>query len=174
SAAAAARPAEAGRAGRAADLWAPSPADRDAIRALLQKMKGEETGAGWARGVNVVGARPDRSPGDSSISPPTGEKLVAMEKEDISRADKFRRAINREFGDVDDGAKGMAGMIQNWLSLPPPPTHPAAGPPGGSRDAADIPHHGSPSPGAVIETGLVVAVVVVEEARRAMRRWLAG
>lgn len=76
------------------------------------------------RGTNVVGDKPDKSPGDTSDLPPTGADLLEMEGKDESRADKFRNKFYGELEDVIDSTKDQVETVKDLLEGPSPTGHP--------------------------------------------------
>jgi hypothetical protein len=72
-------------------------------------------GTRWAPGdrvdgANVVGDKPDRSPGDTSDLPPSGEQLLAMDGDKASRAERMRREGYRQ-------ADGLLGIASKWTEV---------------------------------------------------------
>ena len=143
--------------------WPPPQADRDSARALYRedfgsKATADNAGRGRDRGINVVGEKPDKSPGDTSDLPPTGADLLEMEDEDESRADKFRHELYGEFDDVADSAKDQAATVQNLL-VRPPAGHPEVAVNSGPAFGPETPQHASVDPSSITELGLVLGVI---------------
>ena len=63
-----------------------------------------------ADGVNVAGDKPDRSPGDTSDLPPSGEQLLALDNDKASRAERMRREGYRQ-------ADGVLGIASKWTEV---------------------------------------------------------
>ena len=150
--------------GTSATDWPPPQADRDRWHAMYQEFLQDAT-AGRDQGVNVVGDKPDRSPGDTSDLPPTGEQLVNMEKEGASRFDKFRNELNKDFGDISDVVKQKAETAQQLLERPPPIGHPEVAVPAGPQIRPETPAHAIPDVGTVADIGLVLGVVGIQTGR---------
>lgn len=150
--------------------WPPPQADRDSARALYREDFGTKATAdsarhGRDRGINVIGDKPDRSPGDTSDLPPSGADLLEIEDEDESRADKFRGELYREFEDVTDSAKDQAETVQDLLVRPPPAGHPEVAVNSGPAFGPEIPQHATPDAGSITELGLVLGVIGFQAGR---------
>jgi hypothetical protein len=163
------RPAETTEAGQPADGTSstdrpPPQADRDRWHAMYQEFL-QDTTAGRDQGVNIVGDKPDRSPGDTSDLPPSGEQLLHMEKEEASRFDKFRNELNRDFGDISDVVKQKAETAQQILERPPPIGHPEVAVPAGPQIRPETQAHAIPDVGTVADIGLVLGVVGIQTGR---------
>ena len=63
-----------------------------------------------AEGQNVVGEKPDRSPGDTSDLPPSGEQLLTMDSDKASRAERMRREGYRQ-------ADGVLNTASKWTEI---------------------------------------------------------
>jgi len=63
-----------------------------------------------ADGQNVVGEKPDRSPGDTSDLPPSGEQLLTMDSDKASRAERMRREGYRQ-------ADGVLNIASKWTEI---------------------------------------------------------
>jgi hypothetical protein len=122
-----------------------------------------EISAGREEGTNVVGAKPDRSPGDRRDLPPMGEELLDMDSDKLSRAEQFWHEFYKEAGDVADAVEKEGGMAIALTERPPTgshtevPTHQLAV----SQPAAD---HATDS-GQIALAGLVAGVLVFETAQ---------
>jgi hypothetical protein len=83
------------------DQHAASPPDEPAaegqerLHQLYQDYLKEQR-SGRDQGMNVVGDKPSRSPGDTSNLPPTGEKLLETEDDSASHLEKLRQKIYEE------------------------------------------------------------------------------
>jgi hypothetical protein len=85
-------------------------------------------GSRWAAGErvdgeNVVGEKPDKSPGDTSDLPPTGEQLISMESDKASRAERMRQEGYREAGDVLDVTSKWTDVAHGLLARDRPSGH---------------------------------------------------
>jgi hypothetical protein len=72
-------------------------------------------GTRWAPGdrpggQNIAGEKPDRSPGDTSDLPPSGEQLLALDNDKASRAERMRREGYRQ-------ADGVLGIASKWTDV---------------------------------------------------------
>jgi hypothetical protein len=126
--------------------------------------------AGRDQGINIVGDKPDRSPGDTSDLPPSGEQLLHMEKEEASRPEKLRNKFLEEVGDATDSAKSVAQTTQDVLERPAPVGQPEVRVPAGPYVAPEVPQHTTISAGSVAETAVILGVVVMEAGNRIMHR----
>jgi hypothetical protein len=138
-----------------ADAW-PTEQDRGRLHDIYQDWLKEQSG-GREKGVNVVGDKPDRSPGDTSDLPPAGEELVELENNDTSRPERLKRWFDREFDDVDDVVNKTATSVQELLERPPPTGHAEVQVPAGPQ-IESVPH-GTPDAGAIAELGLVMGML---------------
>ena len=168
------RPAETTEPGQLGDATSstdapPSQADRDRWRAMYQEFLQDAT-AGRDQGINVVGGKPDRSLGDTSDLPPSGEQLLHMEKEEASRPEKLRNKFLEEVGDATDSAKSVAQTTQDVLERPAPVGQPEIRVPAGPYVAPEVPQHTTISAGSVAETAVILGVVVMEAGNRIMHR----
>jgi hypothetical protein len=150
--------------------WPPPQADRDHARALYRKDFGDKSvpdSAGFGRdsGVNEVGDKPDRSPGDTSDLSPTGPELVEGENEDDSRGDRFRKKVDREIGDVIDRAKSQVETVKDLLERPPPTGHAEVAVNSGPVFGPEIPQHSAVDPSATAELGMVLGVIGFQAGR---------
>jgi len=158
-------PAETGEQSQAegSDGAFPDVADKAQGRALYQdyvkEFQASQGESGWREGVNVVGERPSKSPGDISDLPPSGEKLLDLENPDASRMEKVRSMFDRDFEGVHDAADKIVTAVRIVLDKPPP-----IGPPIVAVDTrpawvAQGVAHATPDAGSVVELGLVLGVV---------------
>jgi hypothetical protein len=106
----------------------------------------------------VIGDEPDRSPGDTSDLPPSGEELVETADEDAPRTEKFRHQLYEAMEDIDDSLTDVAPTAQQILDQPPPTGHPGV--------MVDVPHLGpeftpiaTPSVVGMVELALVAGVI---------------
>jgi hypothetical protein len=135
--------------------------DRDRWHALYEEYLKDAT-TGRDQGVNVVGDKPDRSPGDTSDLPPTGEQLVNREKDEVSPFDKFRNELNKDFGDISDVVSEKAETVQQILERPRPISHPEVTVPAGPQIGPETPAHAIPDAGTVADIGLVLGVLGIQ------------
>jgi hypothetical protein len=76
-----------------------------------------------AEGQNVVGEKPDRSPGDTSDLPPPGEQLLTMDSDKASRAERMRREGYRQADGVLNVASKWTEIGSELLARQPPAGH---------------------------------------------------
>lgn len=112
------------------------------------------------QGRNIVGEKPDRSPGDTTDLPPTGEKLVEMEDMDVPRSQRFGRKFLHEYNDFVDAAKNETDVVRNVLAHPAPTGHAETTPPVRTPGYSDVPSHTAPDPSAIVEATLVTGLVL--------------
>jgi hypothetical protein len=124
---------------------------------------GPEQGTRWEQGANVVGDKPDKSPGDRSDLPPTGEELLDMDSDKLSRAEQFRREFYKEAGDVVDAVEKEGGMVIDLTERPPTGSHTEVP---SHQPAVSLPADHATESGQVALAGLVAGVLVFETARR--------
>jgi hypothetical protein len=146
------------------DAWPPPRADQDRARALYAQEFGARADAanatsGRERGTNVIGDKPDKSPGDTSDLPPSGGELVETADEDAPHTEKFRHQLYEAMEDIDDTLTDAAPTAQQILDQPPPTGHPGV--------MVDVPHLGpeftpiaTPSVVGMVELALVAGVIV--------------
>jgi hypothetical protein len=151
------------------DSWPPPQADRDSARALYREDFGTKATAdsarhGRDRGINVVGDKSDKSPGDTSDLPPTGADLLEMEDKDESRADKFRKKLYGEFDDVIDSEKNGVETVMD-LTERPPTGHPEVQVNSGPVFGPEIPQHATVDPSSVTELAMVLGVISFQAGR---------
>jgi hypothetical protein len=142
-----------------------TPEERAQLHAAYQdylKEYGSAPTSGWEQGANVVGDKPDQSPGDTTDLPPTGEELLEMDNDKLSRFEKFRRETYKEIDDILDTSEQDSGTIEQLFD--PPPTGGHAEVPVG-HPVVDQP----PSPGVdgghFVVAGMVLAIAGVETVR---------
>jgi hypothetical protein len=138
------------------ESW-PTRQDRDHGRELYQEYL-KDMLSGRERGSNVVGEKPDRSPGDTSDLPPDGEELLRMEDDDASLSEKVRDLVDHELEDIDDAVKETASDIHD-LFLHPPPGHPEVAVPVGPEISPPAVQHGTLDPAGIAEIVLVGGVL---------------
>jgi hypothetical protein len=150
----------------AAQDW-PTPAERAQLheKYLDWRKEQSEQPDGWEQGVNVIGGRPDKSPGDISDLPPTGEQFLDLEDGKRSRLDGLRRGLERD--EVLDGLHGEAeqdaNTVQSILAARPPEGHPV-------QVVPDTPQLMPVTPagidaGMMASSGLMVGVMLIELGR---------
>jgi hypothetical protein len=71
-------------------------------------------------GRNTVGEKPDRSPGDTSDLPPSGEDLVEEADKGRPRLERLKNTTYREIGDINDSASQQVETVQDLLLRPKP------------------------------------------------------
>jgi hypothetical protein len=122
-------------------------------------------------GENVVGEKPDKPPGDTSDLPPTGEHLVDMEREKLSRFEGLRRESEKEenLDGLHSEVEHDADTIQKWLQGRPPAGH-AEQPVLTSPQIGPEVHHYEVEAGSLATMGLMLGVLGVEAVRWAHRR----
>ena len=146
-------------------------ADRDRVRALYEEDFGpRRTAPGRDRGVNVVGKKPVRSPGDTSDLPPTGEQLAEMENQDAPRVERARNMFDRDFHDFSDAASNFATTARQILEQPPPTGHPGVMVDTHSHWAPESAPNATPSVEGIIEVAFVAGVLVDQAIHRLGRR----
>jgi hypothetical protein len=146
------------------DAWPPPKADQDRARVLYAEDFGAQAttrnaNGGWERGTNVVGDKPDKSPGDTSDLPPTGQELVEMEDEDDSYLDKFQKEFYKEADDAIDSGNSLAETVQDFMDRPPPAGHPEIAVNAGPAIGPEVPQHATVDAGSAAEMTIVLAVV---------------
>jgi hypothetical protein len=111
---------------RDAGEW-PSPEERERFHETYlewrNEIPGPEQGTGWEQGTCVVGHKPDRSPGDRSDLPPTGEELLDMESDSASRFERLRGHLYKEADDITDVAEKAGNRALELFDHPPTETH---------------------------------------------------
>jgi hypothetical protein len=146
----------------------PASEDLALWRAMYQEFRETQASdTGRESGSNVVGDKPDRSPGDISDLPPTGEELLEAESDEATRPEKFRNKVYRSFDDVTDAAKDQSEAVQNLLERPQPAGHPEVAVPSRPEIVSASSQQGPIDAGTMVETFLVVGVLGYE-----LGRWL--
>lgn len=142
-----------------------TPEERAQLHAAYEEYRKEYesmSASGWEQGANVVGDKPDQSPGDTTDLPPTGEELLEMDNDKLSRFEKFRRETYKEIDDILDTSEQDSGTIEQLFDHPPTGGH-AEVPVG--HPVVDQP----PSPGVdgghFVVAGMVLAIAGVETVR---------
>jgi hypothetical protein len=115
---------------------------------------------GRDRGVNVVGDKPAKSPGDTSDLPPTGEELVETADEGKPRAERVRNRLYKSLDDADDSINNAATSAKAYLEQPPPTGHPGVIADTHAHWAPESPQDATPSVESVAELILVAGVLV--------------
>jgi len=110
----------------------------------------------------VAGHKPNRSPGDISDLPPTGEQLFEAESDEAARPEKFRNKVCRAFDDVTDAAKDQGEAVQDLLERPRPAGLPEAAVPNRPEIVSASSQQGPIDAGTMVETFLVVGVLGYE------------
>ena len=105
------------------DAGWPSEADRDRWHTMYEEFL-DSNRTGRDQGVNVVGEQPDRSPGDRTGLPPTGQELLEMEPAE-SRAAAFRREFYKpeSIDDIHGTIESDANTVQQFFERPPTGSH---------------------------------------------------
>jgi hypothetical protein len=111
-------------------------------------------------GSNTIGEKENRSPGDTSDLPPSGQDLPDMEDKDAPRVQRFANKLFREFGDFADAAKDETDYAHDALTKPMPTGHAETAPPAGHPVVTVFPSHTDPGPGAIVEAALVTGLVM--------------
>lgn len=110
---------------------------------------------------NVVGEKDNRSPGDISDLPPTGEELVKTEESDLPRPQRLGRKLFREVDDVVDAAKTETDAVSMALKNPGPTNMCIEGsPPTRAPEITDASPHPTPTPGAIVEATLYTGLAL--------------
>jgi hypothetical protein len=104
-----------------ADRW-PTPEERAYLHETYLDWR-QEVSAGREQGTNLVGDKPDRSPDDRSDLPPTGEELIDMESDSMSRFDRLRNHIYKQADDITDVAEKTGNRALELWERPPTETH---------------------------------------------------
>jgi len=135
-------------------------ADRDRVRVLYAEDFGPQPATtGRDRGIDVVGEKPVKSPGDTSDLPPSGEELVETADEDESSAEKFRKKFYEGIDDLSEGATPMVNAAREYLEQPPPTGHPAVVADTHAYYTPESPTNATPGVGDIIELTLVAGVL---------------
>jgi hypothetical protein len=139
----------------------PSPEERARLHDAYLDWRNETTSSGREQGTNVIGEKPDRSPGDRSDLPPTGEQIVEMEDPKASRAERARKEFLSEenLGDAFDATDEWAKTGQDLFTRPPTSQHievPAQGPEITAAPQQEI------DPGSAATAGLVLGILGAE------------
>ena len=129
-------------------------------------------GSRWATGErvdgeNVAGERPDRSPGDTSDLPPTGEQLIGMESDKASRAERMRQEGYREAGDVLDVTSKWADVAHDLLARDQPSGHAEIST---RPEISPAPHHGI-NPGDAASALLLFTALGAEAIGLGVKNW---
>jgi hypothetical protein len=140
------------------DEW--TQADRDRVRALYADDFGPKPATGGRdQGVNVVGNKPDKSPGDTSDLPPSGKELLERAEDDAPRPEKFRNKFYEGIDDISQGATPMVNAAREYLEQPPPTGHPGVVTDTHPYFTPESPSNATPGVGDIIELTLVAGVL---------------
>jgi hypothetical protein len=118
-------------------------------------------------GIPVVGEKPDKSPGDTSDLPPSGEKLIeGVEDDKLSRFERGWRTLESQdiLGDLRDAATDQGNAWQNALARIPPEGHSVQvvhDHPVVTNTTAD-----HATVGDIASTGVMLGIVLFESGRR--------
>jgi hypothetical protein len=142
----------------------PSPEERAQLHQTYLDWRNEITtgpdqSTGWDQGANVVGDKPDKSPGDRSDLPPSGEELLHAENDDASRLERLGNKIYEEFGDIADVAEKASNRAQEIFDHRPPAGHPEVRIPAQPYVAPTAEQHETPDAGNIAQLGLVLGVI---------------
>jgi hypothetical protein len=74
-------------------------------------------------GEEIVGQKPDRSPGDIRDQPPSGDELLETAADDISRADRLRRELYRHSDEAQDAIEKNSNLVHDVFARPPASGH---------------------------------------------------
>jgi hypothetical protein len=126
------------------------PASHGPITHYHGEFKGQQIGlytdgTRWApgdrqQGENVVGEKPEKSPGDISDLPPTGDQLIDSAGEDSSRAERLRHQLYEASGDILDTLDKTADTAHDMLARPQLRGHDVS--PAGGPYVSPAPHDG--------------------------------
>jgi hypothetical protein len=144
----------------------PSQEDRDRWQDLYENyLKDAATSqkVGRDSGTNVIGDKPDRSPGDISDLPPTGEQLLHMESEEQSWKKKLSNEIHQEAGEITDVAGNWGDLGAQLFERPPVSTYTEV--PSGHPDAL-LPEQHQVDGGQVTVAAFVIGLLAYEGAHR--------
>jgi hypothetical protein len=153
------------------DAWPPPKADQDSARALYAqdfgtKATARDASGGRERGTNVVGDKPENSPGDTSDLPPTGEELLEMEGDDKKpRLEKFRDKFFDELEDINDATKEQGETLRSLMDRPPPAGHPEVAVNAGPMIRPEMPQHVTVDVGSAVELAMVAGVIGYQAGR---------
>ena len=118
------------------------------------------------RGENVVGEKPDKSPGDTSDLPPTGEQLVDTAGDSGSRLERLRRELYRHSGDAQDALEKNTSLVHDVFSRPPTSSLEVS--PVNRPSISETSHYGADA-GSVATAALVLAVLIDRGVHRLVR-----
>ena len=119
------------------------------------------------QGENVVGEKPDRSPGDTSDLPPTGDQLVDTAGDNAPTVERFRRELHRQSGDVADGLGKYTNLAHGVFSRPPAGSYEVT--PARTPYVSET-HYGT-DVGSIATAAFVVGVLIDRAARWLARHW---
>jgi hypothetical protein len=106
----------------------PSPEERAQLHETYLDWRnkiatGPDHGTAEDQRTNLVGNKPDKSPGDRRDLPPTGEELIDMESDSASRFDRLRGHVYKEADDITDVAEKAGNRALQLFDHPPTETH---------------------------------------------------
>jgi hypothetical protein len=110
------------------------------------------------QGRNIVGEKPDRSPGDTTDLPPTGEQLLEPDDGELPRPERLGRAIDRGFDDIKDSAINLATTMQELWDMPGTGGRAASVAISKGPEVSPVPYQ-SPDVGSIAELGVVAGVL---------------
>jgi hypothetical protein len=131
-------------------------------------------GTRWATGErvdgeNVVGEKPDRSPGDTSDLPPSGEELAETAGDgESSRLERLRRELYRHSDDAQDALEKNANLVHDVFSRPPTSSLEVS--PVHRPYISEMPHYGADA-GSVATAAFVLGVVIDRGVHQLMQNW---
>jgi hypothetical protein len=127
--------------------------------------------AGRERGTDIVGDKPDRSPDDRSDLPPTGEELLDMDSDSMSRFERLRHEVYKEADDIQDVAEKTGNRALELFSRPPTETYMAVA---GDHAEMSAPALPGVEGGQVVVAGLMIGMLGYELFRGVKNRVRAG
>lgn len=110
------------------------------------------------QGRNIIGAKPERSPGDTADLPPTGEQLLEPDDGELPRPERLGRAIDRGFDGIKDSATNLATTMQELWDTPGTGGHAASIAIPKGPEVNPVPFQ-SPDVGSIVELGVVAGVL---------------
>jgi hypothetical protein len=146
----------------------PSPEDRERLHALYQDYLKEQQSVqdpGRAQGSDIVSDKPDKSPGDTSDLPPTGQELVDMESSKDSRFDALLHEAEKEenLDGLHDALEDSGNTVEKLLTARPPEMHAEQPVPVAPYYAPSVPDHaidGGSTVSAIMTAGIVTVHLV--------------
>jgi hypothetical protein len=152
------------------DAWPPPKADQDRARVLYQHDFGphaaaSSAAAGRDRGTNVVGDKPDKSPGDTSDLPPTGGELLKMGEDKEPRPERLRDKFFDKLDDINDATKEQGETLRKLMDRPPPTGHPEVAVNSGPMIGPEMAQHVTVDVGSTAEVAMVLGVIGFQAGR---------